>query len=352
MSAVLANAPTSAAIGLSGVWKIFGRRATEALAAVRAEGLAKDEVLRRFDCVVAVADVSVDIAEGEIFCIMGLSGSGKSTLLRHVNRLVEPTAGNVSIHGEDIGRKSSAELRALRAKKIGMVFQHIALFPHRRIWENVAFGLEVRGEPRERRREVAMQTLERVQLSGWGDRYPDELSGGMQQRVGLARALAADPDVLLMDEPFSALDPLIRRQLQEQFLALASTMKKTTLFITHDLDEAIRLGHRIAVMKDGRFIQLGTAEDIVLRPADDYVAEFVRGVSRLKIVRARSLMRPLAPGEAGTIGADRHAVGDDADLDRMIRIMAEAPGPLLVVDRDRVLVGVVTEAALLRAIHE
>jgi glycine betaine/proline transport system ATP-binding protein len=171
---------------------------------------------------------------------MGPSGSGKSTLLRHVNRLVEPTAGEVRIHGEDISTKSDRELRELRAKRIGMVFQHVALFPHRRIWENVAFGLEVRGVAKPQRKQVAQETLELVQLSGWGDRYPAELSGGMQQRVGLARALAANPDVLLMDEPFSALDPLIRRQLQDQFLQLASVMKKTTLFITHDLDEAIR----------------------------------------------------------------------------------------------------------------
>jgi glycine betaine/proline transport system ATP-binding protein len=343
---------SSPAIGLKAVWKVFGARAAEALVAARDGRLSKDEVLRRFDCVVAVADVSVAIGEGEIFCIMGLSGSGKSTLLRHVNRLVEPTAGEVWIHGEDINRKSARELRELRAKKIGMVFQHIALFPHRRIWENVAFGLEVRGTPRQRRRQVAMETLERVQLSGWGDRYPDELSGGMQQRVGLARALAVDPDVLLMDEPFSALDPLIRRQLQDQFIELASMLKKTTLFITHDLDEAIRLGHRIAIMKDGRFIQIGTAEEIVLNPADDYVMQFVRGVSRLRIVRARSLMQPLAPGGALGPPSNTPVVSDDADLDRMIRIMAEAPGPLLVIDREQVPVGVVTEAALLRAIHE
>jgi len=340
------------AIELKDVWKVFGRRAAEALSAVRSEQIGKDEVLRRYDCVVAVADVSLAIAQGEIFCIMGLSGSGKSTLLRHVNRLVEPTAGEIRIHGEDIGRKSAGALRELRARKIGMVFQHVALFPHRRIWENVAFGLEVRGVPRPRRREVAQETLELVHLSGWGDRYPAELSGGMQQRVGLARALAADPDVLLMDEPFSALDPLIRRQLQDQFLQLASMMKKTTLFITHDLDEAIRLGHRIAVMKDGRFIQTGTAEEIVLTPADSYVAEFVRGVSRLKIVRAHSLMRPLDATEAITLDATARAVDGDADLERMIRIVAESPGPLLVVDADNRPIGVVSETALLRAIHE
>jgi glycine betaine/proline transport system ATP-binding protein len=342
----------SPAIELKGVWKVFGPRAAEALATIRSERLDRDEALRRFGCVVAVADVSIAIAQGEIFCIMGLSGSGKSTLLRHVNRLVEPTAGEILIHGEDIGGMSTGELRGLRAKRIGMVFQHVALFPHRRIWENVAFGLEVRGVARPRRKQVAQETLERVQLTGWGDRYPGELSGGMQQRVGLARALAADPDVLLMDEPFSALDPLIRRQLQDQFLQLASVMKKTTLFITHDLDEAIRLGHRIAVMKDGRFIQTGTAEQIVLNPADSYVAEFVRGVSRLKIVRAHSLMRLLEPSELIRLCSTARVVDDNADLDQMIRIAAEAPGPLLVLDRGKRPVGVISENALLRALYE
>jgi glycine betaine/proline transport system ATP-binding protein len=343
---------TAPAIELKGVWKVFGPRAGEALAAIRSERIDKDEALRRFGCVVAVADVSIAIAQGEIFCIMGLSGSGKSTLLRHVNRLVEPTAGEVLIHGENIGSMSAGELRGLRAKRIGMVFQHVALFPHRRIWENVAFGLEVRGVARPRRRQVAQETLERVQLSGWGDRYPGERSGGMQQRVGLARALAADPDVLLMDEPFSALDPLIRRQLQDQFLQLASVMKKTTLFITHDLDEAIRLGHRIAVMKDGHFIQTGTAEQIVLNPADSYVAEFVHGVSRLKIVRAHSLMRLLEPSELTRLCSTARVVDDSADLDQMIRIAAEAPGPLLVLDREKRPVGVISENALLRALYE
>ncbi len=275
------------------VWKVFGEQTNKAVEAVRDEGLSKVEVLERFQNVVAVADVSFEVSQGEIFCIMGLSGSGKSTLLRLINRLIEPTSGHILINGQDIGNLDAKNLRTLRSETIGMVFQNAALLPHRTVRDNVAFALELRKVSKPERDIVAEEMLDLVRLNGWEDRMPSELSGGMQQRVGLARALAADPDILLMDEPFSALDPLIRRQLQGQFLELSSVMKKTTVFITHDLDEAIRLGNRIAIMKDGALVQIGTPEEIVTKPVDGYVTEFVKGISRLTLVRAHTVMQPI-----------------------------------------------------------
>ncbi len=305
---------TQPAIECRGVWKIFGPREREALAAAKRVGLGKEELLERYGCALAVADVSFSVAQGEIFCIMGLSGCGKSTLIRHINRMIEPTAGRVLVRGEVLAGKDARELRSLRAEKLGMVFQNTALFPHRTARDNVSFGLEVRGVDRDTRRRVAGEKLALVQLSGWEDRYPTELSGGMQQRVGLARALAADPDILLMDEPFSALDPLIRRQLQDQFLELSAQVKKTTLFITHDLDEAMRLGDRIAIMKDGRFVQVGTPDEIVAAPADEYVEAFVSGASGLKTARGRGVRRP---------GALFAATAPPPDEDEMVRKFAK-----------------------------
>ncbi len=226
-------------------------------------------------------EATVSVPRGEIFCIIGLSGSGKSMLLRHVNRLIEPSAGTIRVLGEDVGKKSPKDLRAMRSRHIGMVFQHMALMPRLSVKDNVAYRLEIRGVPKSRRWAVSEHTLHLVNLDGYEDRLPREFSGGMQQRVGIARALASDPEILLMDEPFSALDPLIRLQLQDQFKSLVKDLKKTTLFITHDLDEAIRIGHRIAIMKDGVIVQIGTPEEIVIQPADDHVREFVQGISRL-----------------------------------------------------------------------
>jgi glycine betaine/proline transport system ATP-binding protein len=261
-------------IELDHVWKVFGDRAADAIAAAR-DGVDKQRILEQFDCVIGVADVSLQVARGEIFCVMGLSGSGKSTLVRHVNRLIEPSAGRLRVLGTDVMSLGERELRDLRARRIGMVFQNVALLPHRSVRDNVAYPLEIRNEPKAVRWRVSAEKLALVGLSGYEDRYPGELSGGMQQRVGLARALAADADILLMDEPFSALDPLIRRELQDLFLDLTRRLGKTALFITHDLDEALRLGSRIAVMKDGRIAQTGTARDILDRPADDFVRAFV-----------------------------------------------------------------------------
>ena len=271
------------------VWKVFGARHREALDAARTRGLDRVEVQRQYDCTLAIAGVNLQVMKGEIFCIIGLSGSGKSTLVRHVNRLIEPSAGEIRVGGQDIGKLNQKALRQLRARSIGMVFQNMALLPHRTVRDNVALGLELRGVARDKRYEMAEEKLRMVNLEAWADHMPYELSGGMQQRVGLARALAADPSVLLMDEPFSALDPLIRRQLQEQFIALSAQMHKTTLFITHDIDEAIRIGHRIAIMRDGVIVQSGTAEQIVGQPADDYVARFVQDVS-LAAVQAKGAL--------------------------------------------------------------
>ena len=258
--------------------------------AIEERGLSKPEVLQEFECVVGIADCSFTVDRGEIFCVMGLSGSGKSTMVRHLNRLIEPTAGKIEVLGKDMLSLKGDKLREMRARHIGMVFQHMALLPHRTVRDNVAFPLQVRGEPKSARWEVSQRCLDMVNLEGYEDRFPRELSGGMQQRVGLARALASDPEVLLMDEPFSALDPLIRRQLQDQFMALSAELNKTTVFITHDLDEAIRIGNRIAIMKDGRIVQIGTPEEIVTNPSDDYVRDFVEGISRLKLVFALSLI--------------------------------------------------------------
>jgi glycine betaine/proline transport system ATP-binding protein len=334
------------------VWKIFGEQACKTVEAVRDEGLGKVEVLDRFQNVVAVADASFEVFQGEIFCIMGLSGSGKSTLLRLINRLIDPTQGHILINGQDIGSLDAKSLRTLRSETIGMVFQNAALLPHRTVRDNVAFALELRKISTPERYTVAAEMLDLVGLNGWEDRMPTELSGGMQQRVGLARALAADPDILLMDEPFSALDPLIRRQLQGQFLELSSVMKKTTVFITHDLDEAIRLGNRIAIMKDGVLVQIGTPEEIVTKPVDDYVAEFVKGISRLTLVRAHTVMQSIETYHE-TTGEDLSCfptASPEADLNELINLSVDTDGPILIL-KDKKPIGIVTKRNLLRGIQ-
>lgn len=339
---------SEAVVELSHVWKVFGERSQEAMNAINAEGLSKNEVLARFGCVVGVQDASFKVDRGEIFCIMGLSGSGKSTLVRHINRLIEPTTGTIRVLDKDIGGLSPSELRAMRASHIGMVFQHMALLPHRSVQDNVAYPLEVRGVPKSRRWAVSDHALSLVNLEGYEDRLPKELSGGMQQRVGIARALASDPEILLMDEPFSALDPLIRLQLQDQFKSLVDRLKKTTLFITHDLDEAIRIGHRIAIMKDGVIVQIGTPEQIVTQPADPYVEEFVKGISRLKLVKAHTIMQPLESFSGNLANSPR--APESADLDALIDLSVENDAPIVITEADND-VGVVTKATLLRGIQ-
>lgn len=338
------------------VWKVFGRRPDHvrlAFNAIQCEGLDKSEVRARFDCVVAVAGVSFCVERHEVFCIMGLSGSGKSTLLRHLNRLIEPTSGEVLVKGVNINTVSPAELRELRARTMGMVFQNMALFPHRTIVDNVAYGLEIRNMPKVQRYRIALEKLELVRLAGWHDRYPHELSGGMQQRVGLARALAADPDVLLMDEPFSALDPLIHRELQEEFLKIAHMTQKTTVFITHDFDEARRVGDRIAIMKDGEFVQVGRPKDIILHPGNDYVAKFVEGTSTLDLLNAEALMVPITEYLSPDLSELSHCpkVAKSANLDELIDVCEHTDRPIVVVDRDECAVGVVTKEAILRGVR-
>ena len=339
------------AIECKSVWKIFGHKPREALEFAQKHGVDKDELFRRTGCVIGVADVSFQVARGEIFCVMGLSGSGKSTMVRHINRLIEPTSGAIMIGDQDINALNKADLRRIRAEKIGMVFQHMALLPHRTVWDNVSMGLELRGVDPVKRRQVAAEKLTLVGLDGWGDRYPDELSGGMKQRVGLARAMAADPEILLMDEPFSALDPLIRRQLQTQFIELSKIFHKTTIFITHDLDEAIRLGHRIAIMKNGRIVQVGTPEDIVTNPKDEYVADFVAGISRVELVTAQKIMRPLnglsPAARADLATAPRAPAG--ATLHELINLACESDQPIVIVD-GATEAGVVDKRTLLRGV--
>ena len=340
-------------IEISNVWKIFGDQAEEALNAIREEGLSKAQVLDTYNAVVGVADVSLSIKRGEIFCVMGLSGSGKSTLVRHLNRLLEPTDGKILIDGTDVMALNAKELQKFRNLKIGMVFQNFALLPHRSVLDNVAMPLEIRSMNKNERIRLASKMLKTVELDAWGNKFAHELSGGMQQRVGLARAFAADPEVLLMDEPFSALDPLIRRQLQDEFIKLSGVMKKTTLFITHDLDEAVRIGDRIAIMRDGRIIQTGTAEDIVMNPADNYVSDFVAGISRLKIVRAHAVMQPISQYQAANdlLPDDAPRVQEDESLSQLIRLAIDVERPIIVQDKG-VDVGVVTRRDILQVVVE
>ena len=335
------------------VWKVFGNQAQTAMRAIAERGLGKSEVLKEFGCVVGVSDATLQVRRGEIFCIMGLSGSGKSTLIRMLNRLIEPSGGQVFVKGREISKLGATELRELRAKHIAMVFQSVALLPHRTVLENAAFGLEVQGIDKSSRTRTAEAALAKVGLADWIQRYPGELSGGMQQRVGLARALASDPEIILMDEPFSALDPLIRRQLQDEFRQLTKDLGKSAVFITHDLDEAIRIGDRIAIMKDGVIIQVGTAEEIILNPADAYVAEFVAGISRLHLIKAHSVMLPVGQFRSGYPEADLAALPvttPEADIDELIDLALAHPGPGIAVCDGGDPVGVVSWRSLLHGI--
>ena len=312
------------------LYKVFGRRPQEAVQQLT-NGAGRDTIASLGTA--AVIDASFDVRTGEIFVVMGLSGSGKSTLIRMLNGLLEPTSGSVTVGGEGISNVPAAKLRAVRRSSVSMVFQHFALLPHRTVIDNVAYGLEIQGMSRTQRLEKAARIVELVGLSGWADKLPSQLSGGMQQRVGLARALAADTDVLLMDEAFSALDPLIRREMQEQLLELQAELGKTIIFITHDLNEAMFLGDRIAVMRDGRIVQIGTPEDILTDPANDYVAQFVQDVDRSRVLTAASVMEPARA--VVTLSA-----GPRAALRTMRDVQTSA---VFVVGRDRVLAGAVLD---------
>jgi glycine betaine/proline transport system ATP-binding protein len=337
---------TDATVACRGLWKVYGADARKVVGSPDAD-LPRAELLAKTGCVVAVRDVSFEVAPGEVFVVMGLSGSGKSTLVRMINRLHDPTAGQIQIDGEDLLALPPDRLREVRRRKISMVFQHFGLLPHRRIVDNVAFGLEVQGIEREDRERKAVEVLEVVGLGGWAQHYPDELSGGMQQRVGLARALATDPEIMLFDEPFSALDPLIRRDMQDEVIRLQREVRKTMIFITHDLAEALKLGDRIAIMKDGRFVQVGTPEDVVAHPADDYVADFTKDVPRAHVLTARAIMRP-ANGQAP---ADGPTVAPETIVQDLIAIVAETDRTIRVVD-DGAVVGVVDRDAVMAALVE
>lgn len=298
----------------------------------------------------AVDSVTFEVARGELFVIMGLSGSGKSTLLRMLNRLVEPTAGTVTVDGVEITSAAPRELRRLRNNTLNMVFQHFAIFPHRTLLENVAYGLQIRGVPATERVERATWALNRVGLKEWGHELPSALSGGMRQRVGLARALATDAEVLLMDEPFSALDPLIRRDMQDLLLDLQSQLKKTIVFVTHDLNEAMRLGERIMVMRDGKLIQLGSGSDILSNPADDYVADFVSDVDRSRVVTAERVMREPAITSQGLDLTDFATVERTTRLMDIFPLINEDSRPVCVLDDSGRLVGEISSTVLVQAL--
>ncbi|GKV56886.1 glycine betaine transport ATP-binding protein OpuAA [Sporosarcina sp. NCCP-2222] len=317
-------------IEVRNVSKIFGKNSKRASQLLN-EGKSKAEILKQTGTTVGVKNASFDVYDGEIFVIMGLSGSGKSTLVRMFNRLIEPTAGEIRIDGDDIVRMNKEQLRNVRRKKIGMVFQNFALFPHKTILENTEYGLEIQGTAKAERQERAKESLRLVGLAGYEDQYPNQLSGGMQQRVGLARALANDPDILLMDEAFSALDPLIRKDMQDELLQLHHDMGKTIIFITHDLDEALRIGDRIALMKDGDIVQIGTPEEILMSPSNEYVEKFVEDVDLSKVLTAGHIMK-----KADTVQVDR---GPRVALRLMKQLRISS---IYVVDKGNRLLGAVT----------
>ena len=321
--------------------KIFGKRVKPALQMVQQQA-SKTEILKKTGATVGVYDANLSIEEGEIFVIMGLSGSGKSTLIRLLNRLIEPTSGSIKIDGEDISTMSKEQLLEVRRKKMSMVFQSFGLFPHRTILENTEYGLEVQGVPKEERRERAEKALDNANLLAFKDQYPNQLSGGMQQRVGLARALANNPEILLMDEAFSALDPLIRRDMQDGLLDLQANASQTIIFISHDLNEALRIGDRIAIMKDGQIQQVGTGEEILTAPANDYVRAFIEDVDRSKVLTAERIM---IPPITTNIDVDGPAVA-------LKKMRTEEVSGLVAVDRRRQFQGFISSEDALRARRE
>ena len=321
--------------------KIFGRKTHQALNMIT-ENKSKKDILAKTGATVGVYDANFQVNEGEIFVVMGLSGSGKSTLIRLLNRLIEPTDGQIFIDGKDIAKLDKEGLREVRRHKINMVFQSFGLFPHRTILENVEYGLEIKGIAKEERENRAKKALDNAGLLEFANQYPEQLSGGMQQRVGLARALANDPEILLMDEAFSALDPLIRREMQDELLDLQAREKRTIIFITHDLNEALRIGDRIALMKDGQIMQIGTGEEILTNPANQFVREFVEDVDRTKVLTAQNIMVP-------AITTNIELDGPNVALNRMRK---EEISMLVAVDRKRQLKGIITADAALRARNE
>jgi len=336
------TAPTK--ISCRNIWKVFGPHADQVLAKIDPTK-SRAEVQKETGHVVAVKDVSFDIRKGECFVVMCLSGSGKSTLVRCISRLIEPTGGQVLIDGQDVTAMNKTDLRELRRHKMSMVFQHFGLFPHRKVIDNISYGLEVQGVKKAERTAKAMEVLELVGLKGWEDRYPRELSGGMQQRVGLARAMAVDPEILIFDEPFSALDPLIRREMQDELLSLQAKLQKTMVFITHDFLEAIKMGDNIAIMKDGEISQIGTPEEIVANPVNKYVSDFTEDVPRYKVLSAGKIMRT----------ASARAKGDpvkvSAKIEKLIDRVAESDTPVPVADAEGKIVGEIDRTMIIRAMQ-
>ncbi len=332
------------ALAVEHLWKVFGPKADKIIGTPDAD-LPRRELLKKTGCVSAVKDITFDVAPGEVFVVMGLSGSGKSTLVRCLTRLIEPTAGTVMIDGESITDASDSALRNLRRNYVSMVFQHFGLLPHRQVIDNVAYGLEIRGVGKTERRKKAAEIVELVGLQGNENSYPDQLSGGMQQRVGLARALAGDPALLLFDEPFSALDPLIRRDMQNEVIRLQEDLQKTMVFITHDLQEALKLGDRILIMRDGEVVQVGTPAEVVANPADDYVRDFVSDVPRSHVLTLRYVMREPRP--------DDSSEGPVMSPDTIVRQAAQAAlasqHVVRVVENDK-LIGIVDDEAILRVV--
>lgn len=304
-------------VEINGLYKIFGRRPKHFMDAVK-EGMSKQELQEKHGHVLGLKDINLSMPAGSIQVVMGLSGSGKSTLIRHINRLIDPTVGEVLVGGQDVCKMGQGALRNFRRHETAMVFQKFALLPHRTVINNVVYGLEVQGVPRDKQETEARRWIDRVGLSGFEDNYPNQLSGGMQQRVGLARALANDAPLLLMDEAFSALDPLIRMDMQSVLLDLQTELHKTIVFITHDVDEALRLGDRIAILRDGEVIQEGTGQDIVMEPADEYIQNFVKDVNRARVIQTESVMKP-GPYSGATV-----AVSKSANLQDAARIMSDA----------------------------
>jgi len=340
-----ARGEPDAAVKVEGLWKIFGPRADKIMQTDEAQ-MSRKELQEKTGHVVGVRDVSFDVAPGEVFVVMGLSGSGKSTLVRLLNRLIEPTAGRVELYGDDLTSMSDRALLDTRRKRVSMVFQHFGLLPHRKVIDNIAFGLEVRGEGKGDRRNRAQEMVDLVGLSGYENNFPDQLSGGMQQRVGLARALASDPDILMFDEPFSALDPLIRRDMQNEVIRLHHEVGKTMVFITHDLAEALKLGDRILIMRDGEIVQIGTPDEVVGAPADDYVRDFVSDVPKSHVLTLKWVMRPTDGDFSGVQGP---TLPSDQIVRDAARIVLDNKGPCRVVEGDRV-VGIVHEEDILRVV--
>jgi glycine betaine/proline transport system ATP-binding protein len=336
----------SPAIEVRNIWKVFGSGAAAQAIALAEGGASRSEILQQTDQTVAVRDVSFSVGRGETFVVMGLSGSGKSTLIRCLSRLIEPSKGEVLLDGKDLLAMGEEELRGVRRGQMSMVFQHFGLFPHRRVIDNIAYGLEVQGIDKSTRFARANEVLEIVGLSGWADHYPQQLSGGMQQRVGLARALAVDPQILLFDEPFSALDPLIRKEMQDELIRLQKTMQRTIIFITHDFAEALRLGDRIAIMKDGSFDQVGTPEEIITQPATDYVREFTNDIPRAKVLSVRSV------AVAGNPVSGGRTVPASARIETVIPILLERDEAISIIDESGKAIGIVNRysvASMLQA---